>query len=247
MAEKPASPLYQSAFLKLGWPEFVNSVKREKHHALGMRIDVLRGVRRYFRSNKHLVDLGNGERRRIAGLAGKDQGVDWGYFGSMKGAGWLWTAIDANHPDLSTALDAIPFDGLVVQGDYQAFIEAFKRVAPGGARVAVATRLLSMKRPDMFTCLDNKNRAGLCKAFGIAQSNRSYARYWSEIIERVRDAVWWNASRPSGGEEEEIWLGRIASVVLVRISRTTASKHSGFASALPFGLAETSSLRAQPR
>jgi hypothetical protein len=67
-----------------------------------------------------------------------------------------------------------------------------------------------MKRPDMFVCLDSKNRSGLCKAFGIAQSGMSYARYWSEVIDRVRDAVWWNAPRPSGSEEEEIWLGRTA-------------------------------------
>jgi len=67
-----------------------------------------------------------------------------------------------------------------------------------------------MKRPDTFVCLDKRNRSGLCKAFGIVQSNLSYTRYWSEIIERVRDAVWWNAPSPAGGAEKEIWLGRAA-------------------------------------
>jgi len=132
----------------------------------------------------------------------------------MKGAGRLWTAIDSNDQHLSAALDAIPADDrLVSRNDYQAFVDKFKLAFPNvkGDYLAPATRLLCMKRPDMFVCLDSKNRAGLCKAFGIAQSDVSYARYWSEVIERVRDAVWWNAPRPSGDEEEEeIWRGRTA-------------------------------------
>ncbi len=128
----------------------------------------------------------------------------------MKGAGWFWTAIDRNDEHLSASLDAIPSDGLVGQNDFEAFVEQFKKASPTGDRVAVATRLLCMRRPDIFVCLDSKNRSRLCKAFGIKQSQMSYARYWSEVIERVRDAVWWNAPHPSNGEEEEIWLGRTA-------------------------------------
>ena len=207
---KGGKPIVSVKVLKLTWHEFVSQVKSEKYHALSQRIAVLRGARTYFQNNKHLSDLTKDERRRIAGLAGKDQGIDWGYFGSMKGAGWFWKAIDANDQHLSSSLDTIPSDGLVDQRDYEAFVEEFRKTAPNGDRLAIATRLLCMKRPDMFVCLDSKNRSGLCKAFGIAQSGMSYARYWSEVIDRVRDAVWWNAPRPSGSEEEEIWLGRTA-------------------------------------
>jgi hypothetical protein len=131
----------------------------------------------------------------------------------MKGAGRLWKRIDTNDEHLSAALDAIPPDGVVTQNDYQAYVERFEMAFPDvkGDYIAPATRLLCMKRPDMFLCLDGKNRAGVCEAFGIPQNDMSYARYWSEVIERVRDAVWWNAPRPSGdGEEEEVWLGRTA-------------------------------------
>jgi HKD family nuclease len=203
-------PIVSVGLLKLSWPGFVDRVRNEKQHTLGMRISVLRGVRTYFQAKKHLTEMGKDERRRIAGLAGEDQGVDWGYFGSMRGAGWFQKAINGNDKNLSAALDAIPSDGLVAQDDYDAFIESFKKATRSEANVAVATRLLCMKRPDMFVCLDNKNRSGLCKAFGVIQSGMSYARYRNEIIERVRDAVWWNAPRPSDSEEQEVWLGRTA-------------------------------------
>ena len=127
---KAGKPIVSVEVLRLSWLEFVSRVKSEKHHALGMRIDVLRGVRTYFQGKEHLAELGKAERRRIAGLAGDDQGVDWGYFGSMKGAGWFWTAIDTNDQDLSAALDGIPSNGLVGQSDYEAFIESFQKAAP---------------------------------------------------------------------------------------------------------------------
>jgi HKD family nuclease len=207
---KGGKPIVSVELLKLSWPEFVSRVKAEQNHPLSERLDVLRAARTYFTDKDHLSNLSRDERRQIAGLPGKVQGVDWGYFGSMKGAGWLWTVIDRNDLELSASLDAVPSDGLVSQNDFEAFVERFTKVSPRGDRVAVATRLLSMKRPDTFVCLDSKNRSRLCKAFGITQSKMSYARYWSEVIERVRDAVWWNAPRPSSGEEEEIWLGRTA-------------------------------------
>jgi hypothetical protein len=155
--------------------------------------------------------MGKPERRRIAGLVGLEQNIDWGYFGSMKGAGRFWAAIDRNDENLSLALDAIPQNGLVGQGDYASFVDQFMKAFKDNAeRVAVATRLLCMKRSDTFVCLDSKNRSALCKEFGIIQSNMSFDRYWCEIIERVRDSVWWNASRPTLGNEDEIWLGRTA-------------------------------------
>jgi HKD family nuclease len=163
---KGGKPIVLVRIVKLGWQEFVSQVKNEKEHALSHRIDVLRAARTYFNNNQHLADLGRGERRRIAGLAGEEEGIDWGYFGSMKARGWFWTAIDRNDQHLSASLDAIPSDGLVSQNDYEMFVERFKVACPDSSEIAVATRLLCMKRPDNFVCLDGKNRPRLCKHLG---------------------------------------------------------------------------------
>lgn len=194
----------------LSWPQFVTRVRSEKHHSLADRLKVLAAVRQYFADNNRFAEMGLEERRRVAGVAPDGQ-VSWGYFGSMKGAGRFNNAVVRNDENLSVALDCVPTDGLVTEEHYGGFVASFVKAFPkGGAGIAVATRLLCMKRPDMFICLDNRNLPALCKEFGIPQSNMTYERYWREVIEPVRLAEWWNAPRPTGGVEEAIWLGRTA-------------------------------------
>ena len=194
----------------LSWPQFVARVRSEKHHSLPDRLRVLEAVHDHFAKNKRFAEMGPEERRHVAGTA-PDGELVWGYFGSMKGAGRFRSAVNRNDQNLSAALDCVPTDGLVTEDHYQGFVACFRKAFPkGGDGIAVATRLLCMKRPDMFVCLDSKNRSALYKEFGITQSNIGYERYWSEVIERVRVAAWWNAARPTGGEEEAIWLGRTA-------------------------------------
>ena len=73
-----------------------------------------------------------------------------------------------------------------------------------GNYIATATRLLAMKRPDVFVCIDNKNRSNLCKAFGIIQLGLDYGRYWDEIIERIYDSHWWQNPDPKDSVENVV-------------------------------------------
>jgi hypothetical protein len=152
------------------------------------------------------------ERKDIAGFGPKhNRMVDWGYFGGMSGAIPFKKAVMDGNPLLCQALDVIPIEGLVTRHEYEQFVEMFHRAFPnGGDGVAVATRLLAIKRPDMFVCLARKNRKNLCEAFGIKPSDMTYTRYWDEIVERVRLATWWNAPAPADQADMQIWLGRTA-------------------------------------
>jgi hypothetical protein len=190
-------------------------VRSEKHHSLPDQVRVLKAVREYFANNKRFSEMDIEVRLRIGGVAPQESSstgkLEWGYFGHMKGAGRFWRALKRNDQNLSAGLDCIPIDGLAAEDHYLAFVDLFQKAFPkGGGGVAVATRLLCMKRPDMFVCLDSKNRTALCKEFGIAWGNMGYERYWSEVIERVRLMKWWNAPRPTDPDNEDIWLGRTA-------------------------------------
>jgi len=67
-----------------------------------------------------------------------------------------------------------------------------------------------MKRPDLFVCVDTKNQAGLCRAFGVPISTLDFASYYESIAERIWDSVWWNALEPAGTPAKQIWGARAA-------------------------------------
>jgi hypothetical protein len=121
------------------------------------------------------------------------------------------SAIKNNDENLSLALDLIPPVGDISREMYLDYIEQYKEAFPKGRHgIATATRLLAMKRPDIFLCFDQLNKKGLCTAFGISR-NVGYEKYWDSIIDRIRkEARWWNAPAPPPGVERDVWEARAA-------------------------------------
>ncbi|MHB8549289.1 MAG: hypothetical protein ACYDAZ_09035, partial [Thermoplasmataceae archaeon] len=162
---------------------------------------------------KGFKNLSEIERKAIAGtLSNKTSvgryGIGMGWFGSMRGAGMYKHQVINNNANLSRAIDAIPASGEVRVDHYRSFVKAFRKMGKGG--IATGTRLLAMKRPDVFVCLDKKNKANLCKDFGIAAAKMTFERYWDEIIGRISESAWWNAPAPKSGQELKVWQDRSA-------------------------------------
>ncbi len=205
----------ETGILSQTWSQFYRTVKQDPHHTVEGRSEVLKTFRRWFHDHEHFSDMDELTRKRIAGISvEKDPEIDWLWFGSMKGAGYFKNAVIRNSQDISAALDAIPLSGRVSREDYAAFIERFQAAfdgkrGGGDKAVATATRLLAMKRPDCFVCVDSKNRAKLCSAFSVPQSLDVWG-YWDSVCERIFDAAWWNSPEPDSGLEREVWRGRAA-------------------------------------
>ncbi len=117
-----------------------------------------------------------------------------------------------NSSGLSRALDAIPMRGDVRRDEYLRFVDRYLGAYPEKKwhGLATATRLLAMKRPDYFVCIDSKNRNGLCKAFGIKLGHHDYERYWDSVIERILISDWWLSPCPKSNPQRAIWDGRSA-------------------------------------
>ena len=199
--------------LRISWLEFLARVqteneRRDNPNCLHERLYVIMTVRGLFERYRSLASMPTADRQAVAGLpSGGEQRFLW--FGNMRGRGVFFSAVNNNNSTLSRALDYIPLNGPVSRFTYDQYFRMFRQVIPGNS-IATGTRLLAMKRPDLFVCVDTKNQAGLCRAFGVPISTLDFASYYESIAERIWDSVWWNALEPAGTPAKQIWGARAA-------------------------------------
>ncbi len=195
------------------WATFVKLVKADKAGGLNMRLKVLSQARQFFAKGYALADLKEVERKCIAGMRkpATRNGVDWGYFGQMSAFG-SYSPILKSHAELfSKALDHIPLQGAVKRRHYDAYLGAFKKIPSASETwTGMGTRLLTMKRPDYFVCIDNANRNGLCDYFSTAPTTTNLDNYWDRIVAPMMITPWWQVEMPEDELEQKIWMGRAA-------------------------------------
>src|SRR5881296_3149491 len=76
-------------------------------HSVTQRLKVIQTAKQLFADHQHFNQINLNGHRKIAGLVIED-GVDYRFFGSMKGVGMFQKAINTNDENLSLALDVIP-------------------------------------------------------------------------------------------------------------------------------------------
>jgi HKD family nuclease len=213
--------------LNIGWREFFAKVKADRHHSLVKRLKVLAAARTLFLENRSFEAMSDDHRKGIAGFKGDDD-MPWGWFGSMTGAG-VFKRIVNRHPDrFSQALNSIPLIGPVFKEQYLSFIRHYVKAFPvkNGKPIrhglATATRLLAMKRPDYFVCLDSANRRNILRAFKGKLKNDDYEGYWDKIVERLVLAKWWSEPCPLGGNARGVWEGRAAMLDAIYYAPSTS-------------------------
>ncbi|WP_346986000.1 phospholipase D family protein [Chryseobacterium sp. POE27] len=194
------------------WDEFMDDVLGEGKRIIERRIRVIEIAKELFQKVRHFKELDNNERKFIAGLPTDLERTipgakDWAFFGSMRGAGKFSKLINDNNELISIALDEIPLDGIITKTNYDRFLDHFKKALPGNY-LATSTRLLAMKRPDVFICYDNKNKDALCRDFRIIRNGMDHERYWNEIILRIADSEWYQKPHPKDEMERKISMAR---------------------------------------
>jgi len=216
---RPTSKSSHPGLLATSWDEYLHELKESANGSMNKRLAVLLGARQLLDSVERFSDLDDLERKALAGIIGRREVMgtpledrNWGWFGSMKGAGVFKNRIGENDPYLSAAMDHIPLTGEVNEDDYKRFALEYLRAFANSARrgsIVTASRLLAMKRPDYFVCVDSKNARRLSADFGFALPALSLDSYWELVVEPVMVAKWWNVKRPSG-TNGKIWDSRAA-------------------------------------
>ena len=213
----------------LSWDDFYSAVRKEnakEKNRFEKRVKLLKAVKEIFnkKTNGNYIvfsDYAPDERKLIAGLDVKVKGDDgkfleWGLFGSMRGArpfkGYIGKE-SGKIEEISDALECIPREGNVEQKHYDEYVRKITKLY--GISLGTASRLLAMKRPDTFVCVDNENSEGLSNFLRISnimnqKKEKIFDVYWDDVICRIKDFIWWNKEMPADENERFVWENRAA-------------------------------------
>lgn len=198
---------------EMDWAKFMELVRADKSHAPKQRLDMLERARLLLSQGKPFAQLPEFHRKCLAGIQKptmQPDGLDWGCFGEMSAHG-SYNPILRNHVDkFSKALQHIPLVGSVSEKQYNAYRDTLMSIPGAGDWTGMGTRLLAMKRPDRFVCLNNANRTGLCGNFGVAPTTTNLDNYWQRIVAPMEVMPWWQAKMPSDDFGRRVWHGRAA-------------------------------------
>lgn len=159
-------------------------------------------VRSLWQKYRKLSNMPLRDRQILAGTIGAG-----GWFGSMKGAGEFKKVVNGDPAILDTALEKIPAKGPVDESQYLAYVNACKWPR---ANVSTISRLLAMKRPDHFVCVDSPNRHGLAEALGLPVSRlQTLDGYW-DAIQRIWACPWHKNGPVPTKVQSRIWPVRVA-------------------------------------
>lgn len=192
-----------ASLLLMTWDEYC--AKLQKHEGLTMRLNVLKEAHALFKSVEHFYDLDDFDKKRISGYRLKEA-EDWWFFGTVSKGEILSDMIDKR---IGKAIDCIPLEGEVTKAQYGKYVELFCDGGKWNNPIGSATRLLAMKRPDIFLCVNGENKAGLADGLRISQSQITLEKYWDEIILPIQDAVWYKA-KPQNTIQRQIFKDRVA-------------------------------------
>jgi hypothetical protein len=204
----------------MSWQDYVDAVKRSRTHNMKKRLKLLRVCQEMFARVSSFSELSTLEWKAIAGVIGERQqiegglgGHEWTWFGSMKGMGDFANRVSEKDRALSNAVDAIPRSGNITKFQYEVFCEHFIRAFENSTRkggVPTASRLLAMKRPDMFVCISKPNKQGISNDLAFSASTLNLENYWERVVEPIGRSPWFNEERPVSGQLADLWDGRVA-------------------------------------
>ena len=175
--------------LNLTWNEYVRLVESDDFHSLKGRLKVLKAAKKiFFVGFENATDY---QKSCIEGLImdnvdDSDEDSCWAWFGHMKRA----KSVYSNSKAIEQAIDCIPNEGEITEEIYNEYLEKFKLASSSKNPIGTATRLLCMKRPDFFVCIDTPNNKNLSSAFGFGKKINC-KNYWN-FLKIVHSSRWWN-------------------------------------------------------
>ena len=153
-----------------------------------------------FAAHPTFAKMPEDSRRLVAGW-GDDTS---GYFGRMTGAGYFKQMALEDPAAIGKHLDRLPLAGKVTKVLAQEVLEGL--LGLNGVGLGVATRLLTVKRPDLFLTVNNANRERLREVMGGSPTT---VGGYIKLHERLWALPWFSAAEPEDEDRRRVWAARV--------------------------------------
>ncbi len=153
-----------------------------------------------FAAHPAFAKMPEDSRRLVAGW-GDDTS---GYFGRMTGAGYFKQMALEDPAAIGKHLDRLPLAGKVTKVLAQEVLEGL--LSLNGVGLGVATRLLTVKRPDLFLTVNNANRERLREVMGGSPTT---VGGYIKLHERLWALPWFSATEPEDQDRQRVWAARV--------------------------------------
>jgi hypothetical protein len=215
-AKKTRSPriVEKGDYLDLDWPEFVHLIRQQERRSLrtgwtihvfdhrdGSYLQEVEACQRAFVGEPSYSKMSEGDRKLVAGWGDRTSG----YYGRMQGAGYFKNLTREHPAEIGKHLDKIPLSGEVTMAQARTYLSGIMGVH--GVALGAATRLLCMKRPDLFLPANNASLVNIALAFG--RTPNTVDKYLA-LVERIWAFPWFSAPKPKEASEQRIWNARVA-------------------------------------
>lgn len=165
-------------------------------------IEEVEQCQQFFRENESFQSLTLEQRKFIAGWGDETSGA----FGYMKGAG-RYKEITRLRPQIFSALlDNLPLLGGITLEQAQEYFHAMLQI--DGVAIPTASRLIAMKRPDMFLAVNSANEVRIRSVFGYSPRN-DFTNYF-RLHNTIWAFPWFNVPEPEDIDERIVWRNRVA-------------------------------------
>lgn len=155
------------------------------------------------------------ERKAFCGTSGFSSVYgNCGWLGSMKGAGYFKQMVINNPEIFDQYLNQIPLVGNVSEDNVRDYLSGILSLDNIG--VAIALRLLTAKRPDLFLTINQASAKALANFTNIkdlkynSNKKQEFIEAYIELHKRIYSTPWFLENKPTEGIESKIFQYRVA-------------------------------------
>lgn len=155
-----------------------------------------------FHRHARFADASPDERRLLMGLPGASSGL----IGSMGPARYAKQLVKHSPGEIGRHLDRIPLAGEVPLSLAGSVVQGLTEIH--GVKLGVATRLLAVKRPDLFVSINNGSNPQL--AVLLDRKQVTTAKHYVQLLELVWQLDWHRSPPPQDPAQFKAWQRRAA-------------------------------------